>query len=186
MSARATCPDSPCSTPWSDSSAHPALPFSDETEPVLSTETSWEPQNPDYERVVQDSFSRQTLMTTLGARIAHLAPGLVTLTAPYAPQFAQQNGFWHAGAVASLADSANGYAAFSLAPAGTDVLAVEFKINLLAPARGQSFEAAGRVLRPGRTLTVCSADVFGIANGTRKMIATMLSTIIIRSVPRGA
>ncbi|HEY6059316.1 MAG TPA: PaaI family thioesterase, partial [Gemmatimonadales bacterium] len=102
--------------------------------------------------------------------------------------FSQQNGFWHAGAMASLADSANGYAAFSLAPAGTDVLAVEFKINLLAPAEGEAFRAEGRVLRPGRTLTVCRADVFGISGGDSRLVATMLSTIIIRpltDVPAG-
>jgi uncharacterized protein (TIGR00369 family) len=84
--------------------------------------------------------------------------------------------------VASLADSANGYAAFTLAPPGTDVLAVEFKINLLAPARGREFLARGRVLRPGRTLTVCQAEVFAIEGAERSLIATMLSTLIIRSV----
>jgi len=100
------------------------------------------------------------------------------------PRFGQQNGFWHAGAVASLADSANGYAALTLAPAGTDVLAVEFKINLLAPAKGDSFRAAGRVIRPGRTLTVCLAEVYGVSAGIGTLVATMLSTIIIRPVSR--
>ena len=119
-------------------------------------------------------------MATLNARITRLEPGAVDVTAPYDPRFGQQNGFWHAGAVASLADSANGYAAFSLAPAGTDVLAVEFKINLLAPAEGEAFRAEGRVLRPGRTLTVCRADVFGISGGDSRLVATMLSAIIIR------
>lgn len=87
--------------------------------------------------------------------------------------------------MASLADSANGYAAFSIAPAGTDVLAVEFKINLLAPAEGQTFRAEGRVLRPGRTLTVCAADVFGVTGGDSRLVATMLSTIIIRPLTDG-
>ena len=143
---------------------------------------AWNPKNPDYEAAVRDSFQRQSLMTTLGARLARLAPGEADISAPYAAQFGQQNGYWHAGAVASLADSANGYAAFSLAPAGTDVLAVEFKINLLAPARGESFLACGRVLRPGRTLTVCQAEVFGVAGGVRTLIAAMLSTIIVRQI----
>lgn len=120
------------------------------------------------------------MMATLGARITHIAPGAIDLTAPFAPQFTQQNGFWHAGAVASLADSANGYAAFTLAEAGTDVLAVEFKINLLAPATGTLFVAEGRVLRPGRTLTVCQADVYGIDGAERKHIAVLLSTLIVR------
>lgn len=142
---------------------------------------SWEARNPEYEAVVRESFARQSHMATLGARITRLTPGAVDLTAPYDARFGQQNGFWHAGAVASLADSANGYAAFSLAPAGTDVLAVEFKINLLAPAQGELFRAEGRVLRPGRTLTVCRGDVYGIQGDASTLIATMLSTIIIRS-----
>jgi uncharacterized protein (TIGR00369 family) len=105
------------------------------------------------------------------------------LAFPFAAQFCQQNGFMHAGATASVADSANGYAAYTLAPPDTDVLAVEFKINLLAPARGGVL-ACGRVLRPGRTLTVCQADVFTTGAAERALIATMLSTIIVR--PRGS
>jgi len=143
----------------------------------------WEARNSKYEAVVRESFARQAHMATLGARITRLEPGAVDLTAPYDARFGQQNGFWHAGAVASLADSANGYAAYSLAPAGTDVLAVEFKINLLAPAQGESFRAEGRVLRPGRTLTVCRADVFGLRGDVSTLIATMLSTIIVRPLP---
>lgn len=148
----------------------------------------WNARNPDFERTVRENFERQAHMATLNARITRLEPGAVDLTAPYDPRFSQQNGFWHAGAMASLADSANGYAAFSLAPAGTDVLAVEFKINLLAPAEGEAFRAEGRVLRQGRTLTVCRADVFGISGGDSRLVATMLSTIIIRpltDVPAG-
>ena len=148
----------------------------------MNRTASWEPANPDYEALVRESLSRQTLMSTMGVRLTHLAPGAVDLSAPYSPAFAQQNGFWHAGAVASLADSANGYAAFSLAPVGTDVLAVEFKINLLAPARGERFVASGRVLRPGRTLTVCTAEVVAVTGDKQTLIATMLSTIIIRPV----
>lgn len=120
-------------------------------------------------------------MTTLGARLVHVAPGEVDLAFDARPDLVQQNGFVHAGVVAAVADSANGYAAFTLAPAGTDVLAVEFKINLLAPARAASFVARGRVLRAGRTLTVCRADVFGLASGgpAEGLVATMQSTIIV-------
>jgi uncharacterized protein (TIGR00369 family) len=134
---------------------------------------------------VHESFSRQTHMATLGATIVFIAPGEVHLALPFAPHFCQQNGFLHAGAIASVADSANGYAAYSLAPPDTDVLAVEFKINLLAPAQGAGFLACGRVLRPGRTLTVCQAEVFTAGAGERALIATMLSTIIVRPVARG-
>ncbi|HVH57963.1 MAG TPA: PaaI family thioesterase [Vicinamibacterales bacterium] len=137
-------------------------------------------QNPDYEGAIRESFARQTLMSTMGVRIARIAPGEVDLEMPHSPAFCQQNGYLHAGATASLADSANGYAAFTLARAGTDVLAVEFKINLLAPAKSERYLARGRALRSGRTLTVCLAEVFGIDRAKETMIATMLSTIIVR------
>ncbi|HEU5039964.1 MAG TPA: PaaI family thioesterase [Gemmatimonadales bacterium] len=130
---------------------------------------------------MRESFGRQSHMATLGVTIAFLAPGEVHLAFPFAPQFCQQNGFLHAGAVASVADSANGYAAYTLAPPDTDVLAVEFKVNLLAPARGESFLACGRVLRAGRTLTVCQADVFANEGEGRTLVAVMLSTIIVRA-----
>ena len=141
------------------------------------------PQDPAYEARVRESFSRQSHMATLGATIAHIAPGEVHLALPFAPQFCQQNGFLHAGAIASVADSANGYAAYTLAPPDSDVLAVEFKINLLEPAQGKRFLACGRVIRPGRTLTVCQADVFATRSLEQVLIATMLSTIIVR--PKG-
>jgi uncharacterized protein (TIGR00369 family) len=138
------------------------------------------PQNSDFEAVVRESFGRQTLMATLGVELVHVAPGEVHLSLPYSPALCQQNGYVHAGAIASMADSANGYAAFTLAPPDFDVLAVEFKINLLAPAQGSQFLACGRVLRPGRTLTVCLADVYAVTAEERTPIATMLSTIIVR------
>ena len=141
------------------------------------------PQNPNYADAIRDSFARQTLMTTMGVRIARIAPGEVDLAMPHSPAFCQQNGYLHAGATASLADSANGYAAYTLAAAGTDVLAVEFKINLLAPAKGDSYLARARVVRSGRTLTVCLADVFARDGSRETLIATMLSTIIVRETP---
>jgi uncharacterized protein (TIGR00369 family) len=139
------------------------------------------PGNPAFEAVVRDSFDRQRLMHTLGARLQRVAPGEVDIALAHDPALTQQNGYVHAGALASIADSACGYAAFSLAPPDTDVLAVEFKINLMAPARAPRFLARGRVLRPGRTLTVCQAEVVGVADdGTEELVATSLSTIIIR------
>ena len=139
------------------------------------------PKDPTFEARVRESFGRQRHMATLGVTIARIAPGEVDLALPFDPRFCQQNGYLHAGAIASLADSANGYAAYTLAPPDTDVLAVEFKINFLAPARGEGFVARGRVLRAGRSLTVCQADVFSTGR-ERALIATMLSTIIVRSV----
>jgi uncharacterized protein (TIGR00369 family) len=138
------------------------------------------PGNPAFEAVVRDSFDRQRLMHTLGARLQRVAPGEVDIALAHDPALTQQNGFLHAGALASIADSACGYAAFSLAPPDTDVLAVEFKINLMAPARAARFVARGRVLRPGRTLTVCQAEVVGIDDGAEALVATSLSTIIMR------
>ncbi len=128
---------------------------------------------------IRESFGRQRLMATLGVAIAYIAPGEVHLAMPYDERFCQQNGFLHAGAIASLADSANGYAAYTLAPPDTDVLAVEFKINLLEPARAYGFVARARVLRPGRTLSVCQADVV-TGDAEARLVATMTSTIIIR------
>ena len=144
------------------------------------------PKDPGYEARVRESFGRQRHMATLGVTIALIAPGEVHLTLPFDAQFCQQNGFMHAGAIASVADSANGYAAYTLAPADTDVLAVEFKINLLAPARGEGFIACGRVLRAGRTLTVCQAEVFTTGAAERTLVAMMLSTIIVRPAGSGA
>lgn len=143
------------------------------------------PNDPAYEARVRESFRRQTHMATLGATIVFIAPGAVHLAFPFDAQFCQQNGFLHAGAIASVADSANGYAAYTLTPPDTDVLAVEFKINLLAPARGEGFLACGRVLRPGRTLTVCQADVYATGTTERILIATMLSTLIVRPTGGG-
>jgi uncharacterized protein (TIGR00369 family) len=123
-------------------------------------------------------------MATLGVTIAHIGPGEVHLAMPYDERFCQQNGFLHAGAIASVADSASGYAAYTLAPPDTDVLAVEFKINLLEPARAGGFLARARVLRGGRTLSVCQADVFTTEPDAR-LLAIMTSTIIIRPLRRG-
>jgi uncharacterized protein (TIGR00369 family) len=132
---------------------------------------------------IRESFGRQRLMATLGVTIAYIGPGEVHLAMPYDERFCQQNGFLHAGAVASLADSANGYAAYTLAPPDTDVLAVEFKINLLQPARAERFLARARVIRPGRTLSVCQADVV-TGDAEARQVATMMSTIIIRPLQR--
>jgi uncharacterized protein (TIGR00369 family) len=133
---------------------------------------------------IRESFGRQRHMATLGVTIAYIGPGEVHLAMPYDERFCQQNGFLHAGAIASVADSANGYAAYTLAPPDTDVLAVEFKINLLEPARASGFLARARVLRGGRTLSVCQADV--VTNDPdARLVAIMTSTIILRPLRRG-
>jgi uncharacterized protein (TIGR00369 family) len=136
--------------------------------------------NPRFAAVVQESFARQTFMNALGARLERVAPGEVDISAPFDPRFSQQNGFLHAGVITSIADSACGYSALSMAPPGYDVLAVEFKINLLRPATAPSFLACARVVRAGKTLTVAFAEVFGVTGTARALVATMMSTVIGR------
>ena len=135
------------------------------------------------EAEVRESFDRQGFNVNLGATLTYIAPGEVHVGVRYAPHLTQQNGFLHAGVVASIADNACGYAAMSAAPTGHNPLAVEFKVNLLAPARGERFEARARVLRRGKTLSVIRADVFAIDGGKEEMIATMLETTILRPIP---
>ncbi|MGW3044673.1 PaaI family thioesterase [Kitasatospora sp. NPDC001159] len=117
-------------------------------------------------------------MRHLGARITRIAPGLVHIELPARPEVTQQHGYFHAGATSAIADSAGGYAAFTLFPEGTDVLTVEYKINLLSPALGDHIEAIGTVLKAGRTLTVCKLEVFGVQDGERKIVANGQQTLI--------
>jgi uncharacterized protein (TIGR00369 family) len=110
--------------------------------------------DPAFEARVRASFARQGVMTTIGARLTRVAAGAVEIELPFRSDLTQQHGFVHAGVITTIADSACGYAAFSLMPAEASVLTVEYKVNLLAPARGDRFVARGRVVKPGRTLTV--------------------------------
>ncbi len=127
---------------------------------------------------VRDSFARQGIMTTLGATLAKIAPGTCEITLPYRAALSQQHGFFHAGVVSTIADSAAGYAAFSLFPAGSSVLTVEFKINLLAPADGENLRASGRVIKQGRTLTICEMQAFVTKNSEEKLCAHGMSTLM--------
>ncbi len=137
-----------------------------------------EPRNPRFEQAVRDSFAAQPLMATIGARLAHVAAGEVEIRVPFRPDLTQQHGFLHAGVVTTALDSACGYAAFSLMPAGSGVLSVEFKTSLLAPAVGDELVARGRVVRAGRTITVCQGDAFMLAGGVETQVATMLATMM--------
>jgi uncharacterized protein (TIGR00369 family) len=135
--------------------------------------------NPQFAEEIKASFAKQSIMILIGAELALVEPGIVEVAVPYQNDLAQQHGYLHAGIVTTIADSAAGYAAYSLMPAGSEVLSVEFKVNLLRPARGKSFLAHAEVIKPGRTLTIARADVFGIADsGERELIATMLATMI--------
>lgn len=136
------------------------------------------PQDPDFEARVRRSFGKQSVMETIGARMTEVAPGATTIALAVAPHICQQHGFVHAGIVSTIADSACGYAALSLMPAGAGVLTAEFKINLLASAAGDRLEARGRVVRAGRMLTVAQAEVEAIDGERRKTVAVMTATLV--------
>ena len=130
----------------------------------------------DVEEAVRQSFARQTFLSTIGATLSRVAEGEVDIELPFRADLLQQSGSLHAGVVSAIADTACGYAALTKMPEGSEVLSVEFKVNLLAPAAGSRFVARARVVRSGRTLTVSAADVFA----DEKLIATMLATMIRR------
>ncbi|MEU5975949.1 PaaI family thioesterase [Streptomyces sp. NPDC047315] len=117
-------------------------------------------------------------MAHLGARLAHVAPGRVHIVLPSRPEVTQQNGYVHAGATSAVADSAGGYAAYTLFPEDTEVLTVEYKINLLAPAVGDHIEAIGTVLKAGRTLTVCTLEAYAVRGEQRTLVANGQQTLI--------
>ncbi|MGW0353698.1 PaaI family thioesterase [Nocardia nova] len=141
-------------------------------------EAAYEQASPAVQARIRESFERQGLMRHLGARLAHIGPGRVHIELPHRPEVTQQHGYVHAGATSAIADSAGGYAAYTLFPDDSSVLTVEYKINLLAPAEGDHLEAVGVVLKSGRTLTVCRLEVFGVRDDRRTLIATGQQTLI--------
>jgi uncharacterized protein (TIGR00369 family) len=144
----------------------------------MSQDDTLDPASPEIQRRITSSFERQGLMAYLGAKLTHIGRGRVHITLPYRAEITQQDGLIHAGATAAIADSAGGYAAFTLFPEDSAVLTVEYKLNLVAPARGEYLEAQGTVLRPGRTLTVCRLDVFAVEGQARRLVAAGLQTLI--------
>ena len=125
---------------------------------------------------VRESFAQQQVMRLIGARLAVVEPGVIEIELPFREDLTQQDGFIHAGIITTILDSACGYAAYSLMPEGSSVLSVEFKINLLAPAKADIIKVRAEVKRAGKTLTVCTADAFA----SEKVCATMLATMIRR------
>ena len=140
--------------------------------------SGFQPADADFEDRVRASFGRQKIMNLLGAEMTRVLPGEVEIVVPFRDDLTQQHGFFHAGVTSTIADSAGGYAAYSLFPVESSVLTTEFKINLLAPADGELLRAVGRVIKPGRTLTVCDVDVFAIKNGAAKPCAKLLQTLM--------
>ncbi len=132
-----------------------------------------------HEERIRRSFSKQAFMSTLGAELTVRGPGIIEIRLPFSPKLTQQHGYLHAGAVTAVLDSACGYAALSLAADDKEVLSVEFKVNLLAPAVGEALVAKAQVKRAGKTLTICTADAFAIADSREKVVATMLATMMM-------
>ncbi|MGW0915235.1 PaaI family thioesterase [Streptomyces sp. NPDC002784] len=142
------------------------------------TQQEHDQAEPEIQARIQENFGRQGLMAHLGARITKIAPGRVHIVLPHRPEVTQQHGYFHAGATSAIADSAGGYAGLTLFPEDSDVLTVEYKINLLAPALGDHLEAVGTVLKSGRTLTVCQLEVYGVQDEARKLVAHGQQTLI--------
>jgi uncharacterized protein (TIGR00369 family) len=137
------------------------------------------PRDPQHAERVRESFTRQGAMATLGATLAELEPGRVVITLPWAQALTQQHGFLHAGMVSTALDSACGYAAMSLMPADASVLTIEFKVNLLAPAQGESFRMVGQVIKAGRSVSVAEGHAYARREGQPdKLIATMSCTLM--------
>jgi uncharacterized protein (TIGR00369 family) len=139
----------------------------------------------EFESRVRESFARQGLMKHLGAEIVELTAGRVVIRVPFREELTQQHNYFHAGVSGAIADSACGYAAYSLMPADSSVLTVEYKLNLLAPADGDRLTARARVLRSGKTLKICAADVYAEKKGDEVHCATMLATIMCLSGKSG-
>jgi uncharacterized protein (TIGR00369 family) len=139
---------------------------------------SFEPKDPQFQARVAASFEKQGAMKTLGVEIIALSPGEIELGMPYSANYTQQHGFIHAGVIATVLDSACGYAAFSLMPEDAAILTVEFKINLLAPAQGERFLFKGEVVKAGRTITVCEGRAYAVGGGEERLIATMTGTLM--------
>ncbi len=136
------------------------------------------PKDERFEQRVRESFAIQKAVRAIGATLERVAPGEVDIDLPFRDDLIQQHGFLHAGIIATILDSACGFAAFTLMPADAAVLSIEFKVNLLAPATGDRFIARGRVVRAGRTITVCQGDAFAVEKGAERHCASMTATMM--------
>ena len=133
---------------------------------------------PNFEIRIRNSFERQQVMQLLNVRLAKVLPGEVHIELPFSPRITQQHGHVHAGIITTIVDSACGYAAYSLMPADASVLSVEFKMNFLHPAKGEYFVGIGKVVKSGRTLTVCPGEMQAIYQGKNQVVALMQATMI--------
>jgi uncharacterized protein (TIGR00369 family) len=145
----------------------------------MSTMPTFVPRDPDYEARVRGSFARQGAMALIGATLAELAPGYCAITLESRPEVMQQHGYVHAGILSTMVDTAGGFAGFTLFPAESSVLTVEFKLNLLNPAQGERMIAEGFVVKPGRTPVITRGEVHAEAAGTRTLVAIMQQTLMV-------
>ncbi len=139
---------------------------------------SFDIKDPDYKVKIHDSFYRQTFMNLIGAALTKIEPGYVEVQLPYKKELAQQHKYFHGGVIGALADTVGGYAAFTLTPPDSTVLSVEYKLSFLNPGDGETLIARGKVIKGGKQLTTCSADVYVVKNGVEKICATALVTIM--------
>ena len=140
--------------------------------------TDFTVRDPNYKARIIENYKIQKAMALIGAEITDIKPGYVEISCPYDEKLTQQNGYFHAGMVTTLADGAGGYAAWSLTPPDSNILAVEFKVNFISPAKGDPIIARGQVIKPGRTITVCRVDIFSVENGEEKLCAIMQQTLM--------
>ncbi|TDI73330.1 MAG: PaaI family thioesterase [Bacteroidetes bacterium] len=139
---------------------------------------NYEPKNKDYRKRVQASFDRQKFMDLIGAELVEVTPGYCEIKVPFNESLTQQHGFFHAGVISTLADNTAGYAAFSLMEADSTILTVEFKLNLLAPGKGDVLIGKAEVIKNGRTLTICRSEIYAFRDGNATLCAAGLSTLI--------
>ncbi|MGH3089176.1 MAG: PaaI family thioesterase [Rubrobacteraceae bacterium] len=140
-------------------------------------ETQFKPADEDFARKVREGFERQTFMKTIGAELREVGPGYCEIHLRFREELCQHDGYLHAGVTSTIADNAAGFAAYTLMPAGSQVLSVEFKMNLLRPAVGEKLIARARVQKPGRNISVVQAEVSAVNDGEEKTVAIMLATM---------
>ncbi len=136
------------------------------------------PIDPNYASRVRSSFAKQEVMKTIGANLVELSPGTAVIEFSHDRSLTQQHGYIHAGVVTTVVDSACGYAAYTMMPKDSEVLTIEYKVNFMVPAKGERYRGIGRVLRSGRTITVCSGEMIALEDGREKVVASMLATMI--------
>jgi len=139
---------------------------------------SFKPLDPDFNNKIRESFSRQGFMGFIGAELTGIRPGYCEIQIPYKRELSQQHGYFHAGVIGTLADNSGGYAAFTLMPADSSILTVEYKLNLIAPGDGELLISRAQVIKPGRTLTICRPEVFVVKNGAQTLCAIALMTLM--------